>query len=183
MLYRGGYFRLRILCLEERQCHWGDIKEIVASQPDLRLFGFHRRHKIFKSLLTIAQNLHHDPSRPYPMPTIFMLDFYGAAHTILELLPFYHRPGEALQVFSEIEKCFDSLNKYTYTLKLNLFGISEKNINLFREVIEAVAIHSPKSFHELNIVVHQTSIQVRLQYEMSDVHHPLSESVAVPGTR
>ena len=128
-LYRGGYFRLRILCLEESQCHWEDIKGIVASQPDMRLFGFHRRHKIFKPLLTIAQKLYHDPFRLHPMPTIFMLDFdANPPHTTLELLPSYHQPGEAPEVSREIETCFNSRNHYMYSLKLDLFGISEKTL-------------------------------------------------------
>ena len=54
--YRGGYFRLRLLFLEDSRCH---LEDIVASQPDLRLFGSYRRNKNFKSLLTIA---HHEAS-------------------------------------------------------------------------------------------------------------------------
>ena len=45
---------LRLLFLEDSRCH---LEDIVASQPDLRLFGFYRRNKNLKSLLTIA---HHE---------------------------------------------------------------------------------------------------------------------------
>jgi hypothetical protein len=92
-----------------------------------------------------------------------MLDFYEDHYrTILELLPSYHRPGEALEVFREIETCLNS--SHPYILQLDLFEISEKNINLIREAMEAVATHRSKSFDHLNIIVNQTSIQVSHQH-------------------
>ena len=97
-----------------------------------------------------------------------MLDFYEVHNrTIVELLPSYHRPGEALEVFTEIETCLhNSLqDKDMYILSLNLFGISNENIDLLREVMEAVATcRRPSSFRGLNIIVHQTSIRVCSQY-------------------
>ena len=81
------------------------------------------------------------------MPTIFTLDFYEDNNrNILQLLPSYHRPGEALAVFTEIETCFNS-SLHTRTLSLNLFGISKENIGLLREAMEAVATcKQPRSF-------------------------------------
>ena len=82
------------------------------------------------------------------MPTIFILDFYEDNNRIiLQLLPSHHRPGEALAVFTEIEACFNSFLQNTYTLSLNLFGISKENIGLLREAMEAVATcKQPRSF-------------------------------------
>ena len=118
-LYRGDYFRLRILCLEERRCQLEDIKGIVASQPDLRLLGFYRLSKIYKPLLTIAQKIHRDPSRLHPLPTIFMLDCYE--DRVVELLPSYQRPGEALEAFREIDTCF-GLNYTSPIMSSNLIS-------------------------------------------------------------
>lgn len=154
--------------MEESQCQWEDIKGIVASQPDLRLLGFHRRNRMSKSLLTISKILHRDLSHLHPMPTIFMLDFYNDYRSIiLELVPSYHLPGEALEAFREIEPYLNSSNRYT--LQLDLFAISENNIHLFREVMEAAGTFRLDGFEHLNIIVRprQVSIQVshqRLKY-------------------
>ena len=92
-----------------------------------------------------------------------MIDFYEDNYrSILELLPSYHRPGEALEVFRIIETCLNS--SHPYILQLDLFEISEKNIDLIREAMEAAATCQPKSFDNLNIIVHQTSIQVSHQH-------------------
>ena len=95
-----------------------------------------------------------------------MLDLYEGK--VVEYLPSYHRPGEALEVFKEINTCF-GLNyvtspNYTFILRLDLFGISNKNIDLFSEVMEAVATCLSKKLKVLNIIVHQTSLQVSYQH-------------------
>lgn len=158
--YSDGYFRLQILCLEECQCQSDDIKGIITSQPDLRLLGFLRRDRL--SLLTLAQILHRDPSRRHPMPIIFILDgqelHRDDDRITLELAPSYHQPGEALEVFGEIEPYLNSSNRYS--LKLDLFLISEKNINLLREVMKVAGIYLPDHFKHVGIVVRQLSIQV-----------------------
>lgn len=104
-----------------------------------------------------------------------MLDCYEDNYRIiLELLPSYHRPGEALKVFRDIETCLNS--SHPYILQLDLSEISEKNIDLIREAMAAVATCQPKRFDHLNIIVHQASIQVSYQHlkeGLSDVHHLL----------
>ena len=149
-----------MLCLEERQCRLEEIKGIIASQPDLGLLGFYRLNKNYKPLLTIAQKFHHDPSRLHPLPTIFMLDLYKGK--VIKCLSSYHRPGEAVEVFREINTCF-GLNyvtspNYSFIFRLDLFELSEKNIDLFREVMEAVATCSSTKLKVRNIIVHQIPI-------------------------
>ena len=151
--------------MEESQCQWEDIKGIVASQPDLRLLGFHRRNRMSKSLLTISKILHRDLSHLHRMPTIFMLDFSNDYRSIiLELVPSYHLPGEALEAFGEIEPYLNSSNRYT--LQLDLFAISENNIHLFREVMEAAGTFRLDGFEHLNIIVRPRQVvsHQRLKY-------------------
>lgn len=96
------------------------------------------------------------------MPIIFILDgqelHRDDDRITLELAPSYHQPGEALEVFGEIEPYLNSSNRYS--LKLDLFLISEKNINLLREVMKVAGIYLPDHFKHVGIVVRQLSIQV-----------------------
>ena len=163
--YRGGHFKLHTLYLEYSQ----DLEGIITDQPQLRLFGVHfSLHILDMNLWTKIEQLYQSSSRRRTMPVVFVgcLPYYGPIH----MLPSFHRPGEALQACRETAA---SLNKWCngfdrnsgYQLSLSLIGISEENVSLLGEMIEAMAAcrrdYYPNGMYScLYIVLHDKYIQV-----------------------
>jgi len=104
------------------------------------------------------------------------------------VFPAFHLPGEALSVFREISvhpKTHDHYYENGYDLSLSLLGISEHNISLFCEAMEAMAICArhrlhpeltSRSYTNLRILVQETTLQVgsASAYQL-DVYHLLQK--------
>jgi hypothetical protein len=179
--YRGGYFKLETLYLDF--C-WHDLEGAIVGQPQLRFLGLYDSNFDVrltwggvKTLYQITNcHCHHTSSGP----AVFVLDFITMSGTReITIFPVFHRSVDASQVFQQISihpKIHDFYYKGGYDVSLSLFGISEDNINLFCEVLEAMEICSrrnlyPKltraSFKVLKIIVHETTIQVSLMFVVS----------------
>ncbi|KAF8341154.1 hypothetical protein F5887DRAFT_976978 [Amanita rubescens] len=168
----GGYFKLETLYLDF--C-WHDLEGVIAGQPQLRFLGLYDSDFDLrliwggaKRLYQIKNYCHHPSSRP----AIFALDFVTMSGTReITIFPVFHRSVDASQVLQQISihpKIHDFYYEGGYDVSLSLFGISENNIDLFCEVLEAMEICSrrhlyPKltraSFKVLKIIVHETTIQ------------------------
>ena len=157
--YRGGYFKLETLYLN---FYWHDLEGVIAGQPQLRFLG------LYDYRLDQIRNYHrrHTSSGP----AIFILDFFTLSK--ITILPVFHRSVDAPQVFQQISvhpKIHNLGYEDGYDVSLSLFGISEDNINLFCEALEAMEMCArrrlyPKltleSHNNLKIIVHETTIQV-----------------------
>ena len=155
---RGDYFKLHTLYLENYQ----DLEGIVADKSHLRLLGIHSRN--WHSLIPQINKLHQGLSRCRTMPTVFMLA-YGPTVT---MFPAFYRPGEALQACREVGASLTNWHGFfrqdRYHLSVSLLGISEKNISLLRELMEAMAIclqvYRPRGSIHFNVSIPEESLQV-----------------------
>ena len=124
------------------------------------------------------------------MPKFFILQVDFMTKTVaLNMFPSSHRPGEAVEVCREIGKWLLANVEYTMDayLSFSLFGISEEDITLLTELVEATArkVQTDYTFLScscLRIVIHDTTIQVSSlpSYLVCfGIHCPVAEAVAV----
>ncbi|KAF8344429.1 hypothetical protein F5887DRAFT_971140 [Amanita rubescens] len=167
---RGSYFKLHTLHLD----YYYDLEEILASQPQLRFLGLHTYdidlQLVWKKLQELYQRKHHRHTTS-SWPAIFTIDFGIYGTRPITMFPAFHRPGEALQVLREISIHLESQSLYYedgYDLSFSLLGISEDNISLFCEAMEAMAICTRRHLYpaltrrssiNLSIIVHKTTIE------------------------
>ncbi|KAF8341144.1 hypothetical protein F5887DRAFT_976925 [Amanita rubescens] len=170
----GGYFKLETLYLDF--C-WHDLNGAIAGQPQLRFFGLYGSDSDMRRIWREVKRLHQIKNCQYRHassgPAIFTLDFVTLSCTReITVFPVFHRSVDAPQVLQQI-----SVHPYIhdldyddglYDVSLSLFGISEDNIHLFCEVLEAMEMSarrrlypklSRKSYRNLKIIVHETTIQ------------------------
>lgn len=133
-LYRDGHFRLQTLFLD--RVH--DFKEIVTGQSDLRLIGIYTF-----SFSEIASDFFHCvvPHRYSGTMPISMQDDLADAPVFVKIGGSYW--------------CKDDL-------ALSLRGISDENISLLNELMQAMATWVRKCIgYEMRITVRDTTINVR----------------------
>ncbi len=190
---RGGHFQLETLYLN---ICWHDLDKVVARQPQLRFLGLYdtdfygrlvsgdvnRFRQIENSLC------HHASSGPAIFILLDFLTLTGSCDIII--FPVFHGSVDAPQVFQQISVHHDFYYEYGYDVSLSLFGISEDNINLFCEALEAMAMCArrhlyPKltrgSYTNLRIIVHETTIQVSSHLSWSCILHLSTEAVELSG--
>ena len=110
------------------------------------------------------KKLHEGLSPGRTMPTVFTLA-YGPAVT---MFPAFHHPGAAVQACREVGASLTSWHGFfgqdRYHLSVSLLGISEENISLLSELMEAMAIrlqvYCPRGSAHFNVIIHEESIQV-----------------------
>lgn len=168
--HRGGHFQLHTLCLSH---YVHDLEGIIVSQPNLRLFGVYYH---FRLCATVCKKLdgvfQHLLSHRHTIELKLFLLHYSKSKdgstAVINMLPFLHRPGEALQTCIEAEKLTewpDDFREASGHSSLSLVGISEENISLLEESMEAMAEcvqrgHPYLSNPRLRIHVQHTKIQV-----------------------
>ncbi|KAF8341138.1 hypothetical protein F5887DRAFT_976896 [Amanita rubescens] len=169
----GGYFKLETLYLN---FYWHDLEGVIAGQPQLRFLGLYdsdySEPLIWREVKGLYQIKNCHCRHTSSGPAIFILDFFTFNLTReITIFPVFHRSVDAPQVFQQISvhpKIHDLYYEDRYYVSLSLFGISEDNINLFCEVLEAMEICSRhrlyskltrKSYKTLKIIVHETTIQ------------------------
>ena len=162
-MYRGGYSKLHTLCLH----HSNDLESIIAGQPLLRCLGvlYDFPDETICQIKRVYQNL----SCRHTMPPTFTLVFMQYDGPMLGMWPSFHRPGEALQVCRDIEKSFTKIwtmrskpKIWRLIFSFCLLGISEENINLLSEAIEAAVVcFKNYCLNSIRIVVCDTTLQVR----------------------
>ena len=84
------------------------------------------------------------------------------------MFPSFHHPCEALQACREVATSLTNwhgfFGKDRYHLSVSLFGISEENISLLSELMEAMATclqgYCPRDSAEFGVIIHKESIQV-----------------------
>ncbi|KAF8693974.1 hypothetical protein AX14_002226 [Amanita brunnescens Koide BX004] len=166
---RGSYFKLHTLHLD----YYCNLEGILASQPQLRFFGLYTYdidlRWVGKKLQVLYQGEVHRHTSSWP--AIFTIDFGIYSTRPITLFPAFHRPGEALPILREISVHLESQSLYYedgYYLSFSLLGISEDNISLFCEAMEAMAICTRhhlypgltrRSSINLSIIVHGTTIE------------------------
>lgn len=181
--YRGSYFKLHTLHLD----YYCNLEGILASQPQLRFFGLYTYdidlRWVGKKLQVLYQGEVHRHTSSWP--AIFTIDFGIYSTRPITLFPAFHRPGEALPILREISVHLESQSLYYedgYYLSFSLLGISEDNISLFCEAMEAMAICTRhhlypgltrRSSINLSIIVHGTTIEVSLD------HHSLTRCLSL----
>ena len=161
-LYRGGYSRLHTLCLD---CSH-DLEGIIADQPHLRFLGIHYDYSDTDLLMKI-QALYQNASPSRTMPTVFTL--HMLTHVpMVDIWPSFHRPGEALQLCREIVLSLSKSPMHCYVqrmiLSFCLLGISEENIDLLSEAMDAAAAclkNYDTHCEYMRIIVYGTEVQVR----------------------
>ena len=153
---------------------------MVADKPHLQLLGIHsasldRSPRIKK--------IHQDLSRCRTMPTVFMLAdlFEGPTITMFPL----HHPGKALRACREVATFLTNWHGFfgndRYHLSVDLFGISEENISLLSELMEAMVTclqdYCPRGSAHFSVIIHEESIQVSSQLSLvySIIHHCLQK--------
>jgi hypothetical protein len=169
--YSGNYFKLHTLYLD---CYY-EFEGILACQSQLRFLGLYNRGFGYRSLWEKLKRLHLSTHRPHVSSgsAVFEIDFGLYETPPITMFPAFHLPGEALSVFREIlvhPKNHDLYYENGYDISLSFLGISEHNISLFCEAMEAMAIcprhhlHpgrlSYRSYTNLRIIVHETTLQV-----------------------
>lgn len=159
--------------------YYYDLEEILASQPQLRFLGLYTYDTdlqlVWKKLQELHQHKHRRHASSYP--AIFTIDFGIYGTRPITTFPAFHRPGEALQVLREISVHLESQSLYYedgYDLSFSLLGISEDNISLLCEAMEAMAICTRRNLYpgltrrssiNLSIIVHGTTIEVSLNHQ------------------
>jgi len=171
-----------------------DLEGIIVSQPNLRLFGVYYHFRldatVCKKLDRVFQRL---LSHRHTIGLKLFLLHYSKSKdesaAVINMLPFLHRPGEALQVCREAEKLTEWPNDFHEASghsSLSLVGISEENISLLEELMEAMAGwvqrgHPYLSDPRLRIHVQHTTIQVSSHLSWSCILHLSTEAVELSG--
>ena len=117
------------------------------------------------------------------MPTVFTLS--GRFHPTINTFPSFHGPGEALRVCREVALSLSDWSngflrgKGKYHLSVNLLGISEENISLLGEMMEAMATclqdNCPRGSTDFQVIIYK-AIQVSSPpSQYSNIHHCLSQ--------
>ncbi|KAF8341142.1 hypothetical protein F5887DRAFT_976919 [Amanita rubescens] len=166
----GNYFKLHTLYLD---CYY-EFEGILACQSQLRFLGLYNHEIGCRSLWEKLKRHHLSTHRPHVSsgPAIFEIDFGLYEAPPITIFPAFHLPGEALSVFRELlvhPKNHDRFYENGYDLSLSFLGISEHNVSLFCEAMDAMAIcahhrlHpgrlSYRSYTNLRIIVHETTLQ------------------------
>ncbi|KAF8351840.1 hypothetical protein F5887DRAFT_932641, partial [Amanita rubescens] len=157
---RGGYFKLHTLYLD----YYRELGEIIACQSQLRFLGLYHDHGDLQLVSKKLKGLHLNKHRPYVSsgPAIFTIESYYTRP--ITMFPAFHLPGEVISVFREISAP-PKYYEIPYELSLSFLGISEYNISLFCEAIDAMAICAHHHLHPgltsqtLRIIVHETTLQ------------------------
>ncbi|KAF8341145.1 hypothetical protein F5887DRAFT_385872 [Amanita rubescens] len=164
---RNGHFQLHTLCLSH---YVHDLEGIILSQPNLRRFGVYYHFRLDATVCEKLDRVFQRLLSHRGLVKLFLLHYSKSkdeSAAVINMLPFLHRPGEALQACREAEKLTEWPNDFHEASghsSLSLVGISEENINLLEELMEAMADwvqggHSYLSDPRLRIHVQHTTIQ------------------------
>ncbi len=170
-----------------------DLTEVIAGQPDLQLLGIchfalHNADDL-DDFWAKVDRLYQSPARLQTLPAVFTLNCYNNGITFI---PSFYRCGRVLQACREIitslsgwpnvlcgrydlSSVQDAIRLFPNiwcgsnlrgSLSVSLLGISEENIGLFSETMEALVVCKDfstalaKSTTHITITIHDKSIQV-----------------------
>jgi hypothetical protein len=150
-----------------------DLESIIANQPRLRLLGIYCGEDDETVFAERIKPLFESSSRRLRIPTIFALGRFcwdirlnwTSKCLRLTMLPLSHHPGEALQECRKILTLLSKYHKVHYVrhVSFKLLGITEENISLLEEVMEAMVTclqNYGKCCEYVNISMSDTTIQV-----------------------